>query len=292
MSIREARGAALLTALAAGWWGGPAAADVTECTNLASVPTVIRAPGVYCLKQDVASSSTVTTAVDIQASNVTLDCNSHRIAGRSAGPGTLAVGVFAIERSRITVRNCSVQGFRWGIALYGNDNPGSGHLVEDNLLEFNTEFGIFVTGRGSIVRGNRVIDTGGKPGAATATAITVAGGDAIDNVVDGVHGPGDVPDFQPQGLYVGSTSATAVGVLAERNRVRNLVPRGASEAQGIVVNGYGVMVRQNVIAQDHATAGTGVVCNSSAVLTGNLVTGFTPPFTPGTCLDAGGNVSP
>lgn len=290
MLIRKARQTGLLAIVCAALGAGPVLAEVTECSVIASVPAVISTPGLYCLKQDVAFSSAGPAAISIETNNVTLDCNNHRISGRPVGPGIGAVGVFAKERSRITVRNCSILRFRWGIALYGNEDPGSGHLVEDNLLESNTESGIVVTGAGSIVRANRVIDTGGQPGATSARAISVTG-DAIDNVVDGVHGADDVPDFQAEGLYAGTTSLNVVGALVERNRVRNLVPRGASEARGIDVRGEGVMVRENIVAQAASTRGQGVFCGNDAVLVGNLITGFAQPFT-FYCLDAGGNVTP
>lgn len=290
MLIPRARRTGLLAIVWTALGASPVLADVTECSVIASLPAVISQPGVYCLKQNVAFSSGGPAAISIETNNVTLDCNNYRISGRPVGSGIGADGVFAKERSRITVRNCSIVGFRGGIVLYGNENPGSGHLVEDNLLHSNGEWGIFVTGAGSIVRGNRVIDTGGKPGSVSARAISVTG-DAIDNVVDDVHGADDVPDFQAEGVYAGTTSSTAVGVLVERNRVRNLVPRGASEARAIDVRGYGVMVRENVVAQTAPTRGQGVYCGSEAVLVGNLITGFAEPVALH-CRDAGGNVTP
>ena len=54
-------------------------ADTQNCTVIASLPTVITIPGVYCLQQDLGTNIATGTAIDIAASNVTRDCNDHKI---------------------------------------------------------------------------------------------------------------------------------------------------------------------------------------------------------------------
>ena len=59
--------------------------------------------------------------------------------------------------------------------MYG----GSGGLVEDNLIESNTYTGINVEGDGTMIRRNRVIDTGG-----TTVPIGSAYGITTDGAAD------------------------------------------------------------------------------------------------------------
>ena len=266
---------------------GLASADTTNCINITSIPTVIAAQGIYCLKQDLATSQAGINAIEIQTNNVTIDCNDHRIGGLAAGIATVSTGIYAIDRVNITVRNCNVRGFRWGIAIYGS---GGGHLVEDNRLDQNTEAGIMVVGDdSSIVRRNRVMNTGGRPGSTSSTAIEVLG-DVIDNVVDGMHGPADVADFRADGIYPGGVGNTpGTGFVVSGNRVRNLVPKGTGVANGIGVAGTGIVVRDNNIAQPSMTPGQGVYCSLSATLYGNRITNFSQPMP--FCYDAGGNVT-
>ncbi|MEO6026927.1 MAG: hypothetical protein ABIR79_08705 [Candidatus Binatia bacterium] len=72
--------------------------------------------------------------------------------GLAAGPATSS-GAIAVNgsRSNISVRNCTIRGFRSGVFI-NDDESEVGHLVEDNRLEQITALGIYVIGRGSVVR--------------------------------------------------------------------------------------------------------------------------------------------
>ena len=46
-----------------------------------AIPAVITTQGVWCLRKDLATSNSVITAIDIQTSNVTIDCNGFKLGG-------------------------------------------------------------------------------------------------------------------------------------------------------------------------------------------------------------------
>lgn len=166
------RAVLFFTACAAMTAAAPALAETIYCTNITSVPITITAPGIYCLKQDVNTGITSGAAITINANNVTIDFNDYKLGGLTGGPNTMASGVYANARSNITLRNGNIRGFRTGIYLNGaNGGPGSGHLVENNLLDGNTSIGIFASGAGVVVRGNRVVNTGPGPGGTLAYGI-------------------------------------------------------------------------------------------------------------------------
>lgn len=160
------------TAFAAMTAATPALAETLNCINITSVPITITVPGIYCLKQDLSTSITSGAAITINANNVTIDFNDYKLGGLVGGPNTMASGIYANARSNITLRNGNIRGFRTGIYLNGaNGGPGSGHLVENNLLDGNTSIGIFASGAGVAVRGNRVVNTGPGPGSTLAYGI-------------------------------------------------------------------------------------------------------------------------
>ena len=155
------------TAFAAMTAALPALAETIYCTNITSVPITITVPGIYCLKQDVSTGITSGAAITINNNNVTIDFNGFRLGGLGAGQSTQASGVYENARSNITLRNGNIRGFKTGIYLNGsNGGPASGHLIENNLVDSSTSTGIFASGSGVVLRGNRVVNTGPGTGGA------------------------------------------------------------------------------------------------------------------------------
>lgn len=253
-----------------------------------SIPATISTQGVWCLRKDLATSLTGVNAINIVTNNVTIDCNGFKLGNLAAGPATASVGIYAYgQLSSIAVRNCNIRGFAGGVMIYGND-PGSGHVVEDNLLDHNTTYGIYLIGYSSIVRRNRVLNTGGRPGYTVAYAITSMG-DAMDNVVDGISGAGDVTEFMAIGIYAGGVgSSVQDGVVVRDNRLRNLIPKGGSEAQGIVVASTAAWIRDNSLVEPTTTNGKGVYCSFGGHLTNNVIANFSTGNSG--CNDNGGNL--
>ncbi len=251
-----------------------------------SIPAVVGTQGVWCLRKDLATNLTGVNAIEIATNNATIDCNGFKLGNLAAGVGTFSVGIYAYERSNITVRNCNIRGFRWGIAVYGND-PGSGVLVEDNILEGNTSYGIYAMNYDAIVQGNRVLNTGGSPGATYNQAISSMG-DVIVNVIDGVSGSTDVENSSAFGIYAGGAGGSVQdGVVVRGNRIRNLVPTGAGNVRGISTASYMSVVRDNVMVESVPTSGMGMYCNSG-LLFDNVIVNFSTGNSG--CIDKSGNV--
>ena len=133
----------------------PARAETRACTPITSLPTVIATQGIYCLASDLTVDMQTGDAIAVDANNVTIDCNDHRI-HNARGVGNQAIGIDTDGADNLVVRNCVVSGFGAGLWLVGD-----GNLVEDNRLEGNLTAGIFVVGPDYVVRRNRISDTGG-----------------------------------------------------------------------------------------------------------------------------------
>src|SRR5262245_46909899 len=103
-----------------------AAESYDSCVgDINTVPTVITTPGTWCLRHNVITNATSIRAVDIRTNNVTIDCNGFRLADAQAGPSTLSNGITTNgSYSNVTVRNCTIIGFNFGILLTGNRREG------------------------------------------------------------------------------------------------------------------------------------------------------------------------
>jgi parallel beta-helix repeat protein len=278
---------AIATLAAFGGASKPAAAaeSYDSCVGfIDALPAVITTQGIWCLRQNLDTSASSGNIIDIQTNNVTIDCNGFRIRGSGGGASTAAEGIHATGRLNLAIRHCTIRGFARGIHL----EAGSGYLVENNLVDQSRYVGIEISGAGSVVRRNTVVNSGGLPLSAEAFAIA-AEGDVIDNVVVGVFGADSVTNFTANGIYSQSDPAVTFGIVIQGNRIRNLTPKGTGQAIGITSSGSGVAVRDNAIGQASSTTGRGVACldNTSHVRDNvilNYVTGISVA-----CHDAGGN---
>jgi parallel beta-helix repeat protein len=263
----------------------PAAESYDSCVGfIDALPAAITTQGIWCLRQNLDTSASSGNIIDIQTNNVTIDCNGFRIRGSGGGASTAAEGIHAFDRLNLAIRHCTIRGFARGIHL----EAGSDYIVENNLVDQSRYVGIEISGAGSVVRRNTVVNTGGLPLSAEAFAIA-AEGDVIDNVVVGVFGADSVTNFTANGIYSQSDPAVTFGIVIQGNRIRNLTPKGTGQAIGITSSGSGVAVRDNAIGQASSTTGRGVACldNTSHVRDNvilNYVTGISVA-----CHDAGGN---
>jgi hypothetical protein len=153
------------------------------CTGISS-PTVISAPGEYCLTQTLTVMGANDNGVTINADNVSLDLNGHHIQGPGTGTGA---GVIASNRSNVTVRDGLVSGFLYGVRLQGGANP----KVIGIDASYNLFRGIHATGAGAFVAQNRIKDIKGTAAFPTSHsfAIEISGPNchARFNVVDEVY---------------------------------------------------------------------------------------------------------
>jgi len=305
MTIRKIKNLALLTLLLAapGAW-----AETTDCTAITTLPTVITVQGIYCLTGDLATSITSGDAITINTNNVTIDLNGWKLGGLAAGATTLTRGIYTWQRKNITIRNGTIRGFYIGIDL--NDSvpytTSQGHLIEDIRADKNTRTGIRIMGRGSIVRRNQVVDTGGSTDNDSAYGIQL-GGPGVRALNNDVSGTVTASSFA-FGLYL----SDANGGVAEGNRIDD-VSSGTGSTHGIYI-----FWSNDVVAEDNRinglSSGSGTTYglyfwSSNDVLTAgnritsadkgisyiistgkykdNLTSGVATPFTGGT--SAGGN---
>ncbi len=246
--------ASLLVMLALVLGAAPARAETVNCTPITSLPAVITVQGIHCFTGNLNTAMTSGNAIDIQTNNVVLDLNGFKLGGLAAGPATLANGIHALDRQNITIKNGTVRGFFWGIALDVDDGASQGHVVEDIRADQNTNVGILALGSGIIVRNNQVVATGGT---------TCCGGN-----VDGT------------GIF-----ATGDGTRVLNNDVINTVKLGTGTARGIHFNGVtgGLAVNNRITVADTGIAFT----VSTGKYRDNLTFDVPTPFTGGT--DAGNN---
>ncbi len=191
----------------------PAVAETVNCTPITSVPTVITLPGVYCFTKSFATAVATGHLIDIQANNVVLDMNGHRLGGLAVGLGTNANGIHALDRQNITIKNGTVRGFLRGIWIEST-SASLGHLIEDVRADQNTAFGISVQGVGIIIRNNQVVSTGGTT--SLGTNVTTVGiavvGDGVRVLNNDVHTVTGVGTFAGMGIRLsGSNGALSVG---------------------------------------------------------------------------------
>jgi len=131
------------------------ATDLTGCTQ-------INKSGTYYLTADIINS-TATYCMDIQANNVTLDCQGHTIDGIGT-TNTYGIYVYrsSSQNTNVTIRNCNVQDWEYGIQLtFSSSNTitnntanntfgirldafSNNNTITNNTINNNDAYGIFL----------------------------------------------------------------------------------------------------------------------------------------------------
>ena len=275
----------------------PAKAETTLCTEITTLPTTISVQGTYCLKADLATAVATGNAITIATNNVTIDCNGRKLGGLGAGLTTRTQGIYANNRSNITVRDCNIRGFYRGIVLEGT---GSGHVVENNALNGITYLGMRIHGEGATIRGNRIVNVGGTDDAnGTYGGILLNGGSGriVDNDIAGLttNGPASL-----RAIFV-----TGPRNVIESNRISDLVAPNAGQIKAIMLVGspdtmpMQAVLRENSVLVPPGTQGYAVwVKTASSVCRNNDLLGFDGNWLDSqassaldACNDVGGNVT-
>jgi hypothetical protein len=262
----------------------PAGAETTNCIPITTLPYTITTQGVYCFTGHLATTLATGNIITITTNNVILDLNGYKLGGQGAGLGTQATGIYANQKSNITIKNGTVRGFLNAIVL--NDNPpfttSQGHLIEDIRADMNTYLGISVSGRGVVVRNNHVVDTGGSTaGYVNAYGVMVQGpgakvmGNNIFETAESGSGASSI------GVRVYS----GPGSVVEDNRIGNEV-MGSGTSTGVEVNGSSdVVVVNNRITK--MTVGVNYAGGSTGSYRDNILRGVTTPYIGGTEIARG-----
>ena len=93
--------------------------------------------GNLTLSQNVSANG---TCFVITADNVTFDCANHIITGNGSG-----IGIYAPNRTNITIVNCTINRFYSGIVF----NKTNSSLMYNNSFDLNGKAGIFLIGSNS-----------------------------------------------------------------------------------------------------------------------------------------------
>ena len=260
-------------------------AETTECTEITGLPITITSQGVFCLKRSIGLSPGLLTgaAIDIQTNNVIIDLNGFKIGNLSAGAGTEALGIRAVNRKNIVIKNGTVRGFYTAIGLGGSDS--SGHIVEDMLLDQNTVFGIFAEGTGFVIQRNQIVLLGGSTVEESDSAIGIflVGSNMriLDNDISELFADAD-------GIIIAIGVLISSGIVVQGNRISN-EQLSAGLGGGIAVSSGGIggtNVRDNHIMNFRR----GIeFFESTGIYSGNQVFGADIPFLGGT--NGGNNAS-
>ncbi len=256
----------------------PARAETTPCTEITSLPITITVQGIYCLKQNlnVNQSASTSAAITINAGNVTIDFNGFRVNNQAPLANTFARGVYAVDRKHITLKNGFIRGFYRGIFLKEN-TPGTsaGHQVEGMKIADSGYSGIGVDGDKSVVRDNRVLDTGGGSSTFVYGIILSHADDGLvaNNLVSGV-----AATVSNNGILIQVSDRVRVS----GNDVTG-VEGGSNADQGIVLFSVNqAIIAGNRLLNDPGTGTSGIYDNgqsSNVACRNNEVGGFSSvPF--------------
>lgn len=175
------------------------------------VPISIKSPGIYCFARNVSFDFSTGIALRIDSDNVVLDMNGFTLRG-TAGSGTDADGIFVFERRNVTIKNGTVQGFRFGV----NVVVSRANVIERLRVTENYFAGISASGLGNLIRNNHVAAIGGSALLnAIGISVTGPGATVMDN---------DLIEITGSGIGSGNGiefSAIGTDGIAMNNRITN-----------------------------------------------------------------------
>lgn len=219
-------------------------AETNFCSVITTLPVTISQPGVYCLDQDQSISAGVdpVVAINVQASDVVIDCNDHLISGTRATDANMATlnlsAIVMYSSARSTVRNCRISGFLTGIKAtrVNSSFPNSRDIaIEDNRVE-GCGYPIALLAEGyNTITGNQ---TSGCLG--NGMQATVNKGVALirDNYVSSI---GNTTGTGGNGGYFGAGTTDSVMELDNNVFAEVRSPAGGSSFASINFQGFGVI---------------------------------------------------
>ncbi len=240
----------IAAAIAALAFATPAMADTEICTEITALPFTIAVQGVYCLKQNLNVNLATGNAITVNAGNVVIDFNDFRVNNQAASTNT-AKGVFAQDRKNVTLRNGFIRGFLFGVFINENiANASASHLVENMKIADSRFTGIEVEGDFSVLRNNRVYNTGG----ANTGPVGISLQKAVDGFVSGNFVSGVGGDAAGFGIFIDESSR----VLVSDNVVTGV--DGGTSDRGIGVNSSdAVTVDSNRVLNSPGSGNFGVL---------------------------------
>ncbi len=248
-----------------------AQAEVTECTEITTVPMSITAQGLYCLKGNLLTGISTGTAISIETNNVTIDMNGWRIGGLAGGDASTAIGISSLGRKNVTVRNGSIRGF--AAAIQVSDASSSRHRYEDLVIDGAKSAGIIIAGTNHTIRNNQIWNTGDSSVLNGAAGILGSGGLLISSNIIGNTISGVLETSTSNGLRL--SSGGLMNVIKD-NTITNVI--GSAADIGIILSNMSDTIIQGnrIINQEAVQGQVGISIGSSAniVCAENIVDGF------------------
>ncbi|MDE2236189.1 MAG: hypothetical protein KGK44_11685 [Gammaproteobacteria bacterium] len=238
-------------------------AETVNCTPITSLPATISAQGIYCLTGNLGTNITSGNAITISANNVTIDLNSWKLDGGSAGINTSTFGIFSYGNN-VTIKNGIVRGFIVGIY-----QGGSGDVVQDVLVDTGYYAGIWVDGPGALVEHNQVVNSGNYNNYANGIISSGANSTVSDNIVSGLTSESGLDEY--------GISANGPNSIIRKNVVSNGAIPSNSNSYGIYVSDGGIVANNAV-----STFTFGIDITNGGIYSFNTVNGCTTPFAGGT----------
>ncbi|MEM4331972.1 MAG: right-handed parallel beta-helix repeat-containing protein [Candidatus Micrarchaeia archaeon] len=131
--------------------------------NTTSICMVINQPGRYTIRNDIYGAPNTglpyvnkNVCIFVNTSNVEFDCNGYSISNNGVSN---AIGVLSVYRDNVTVKNCSITGYKNGIFLQGVFDS----KLINNTVDSSEEHGIqlYLESYGNLVENNTVSNSGG-----------------------------------------------------------------------------------------------------------------------------------
>jgi len=138
-------------------------------------PVSITQPGSYRLSGNLLVGTTNVAAIQIMASDVTLDLNGFGVTCALSASSTFCIGVSGAGFTDIAIRNgrvtalSSATGFAFPVAI--DLTTSTANMVTDLRIRQDGLGGGLFIGAGSVLRGNVFSGTGGGPGVVCPTLI-------------------------------------------------------------------------------------------------------------------------
>jgi parallel beta-helix repeat protein len=192
-------------------------------------------------------------SVEVEADDVTLDCAGHTI----SGPGTRAedeygfIGILLDGRTGVTVRNCRVSGFDYGILLTARLGSGSdGNRLIGNAVSGNRLSGVRINESEHNVLTANIASSNGRNGFVfVGSSNIVTGNQALDNEYNGFAVAGGRREIVfsrniSKGNRIMGFGVVGTGHTFLRNTAAN------NGANGFGITGESISVRRNRAARN------------------------------------------
>lgn len=254
-----------------------ASAQETVCSaTITALPFTISAPGTYCLKASLATAAVTGAAVSVESDDVLIDLKGFALDG-PAVPTAFTIGVRALDRRHVSVRNGTVRGFQVGVLLQSTAVEPAFYSVERVRAIANTNVGLRVASAGSnVVRDNAVLSTGGFDNAIpTCVGIDVSGaGSRVEgNLISGLVA------CPAGGTRAAIQISSCLGCLVQGNEA--LSGAVLANSEGVQVLSADALVVDNRLTR----FSTGVLFSAGSVSSryrDNLSVGCATPYSGGT----------